>query len=330
MKKHTSILLAIFALALISIVFVKIAYDKNNSSPVALAAAAEPVSSGISIHERNLPTAHSTASAAPHVEKSSSSSKPPKSSLISLYNNKKSGRAFVFEAWQHPEAGGRFYASKVVEFCSGASSTLSLMKISTPISGLNDTPEITHARNRSLRKVQLLCEDFTAFDFSEQGLLALLREQGKDDALLKKQRTFLASRSNGSPLDKTALAEIIATQDPLLIDDTGLALFIYRDPDNALNSIYFEGTSYPLASSPEVFAAVYMLPCELGLRCDIDGDSQLAVACASGGGCHETRSARAYTEILQSDEKRFQSALSLTGRMAEAIRSNNIEAFVRK
>lgn len=330
MKQRATILLTILALALTSIVFVKIAHDKNKSSPDSLAATAEPVPPGVGIRERSIPTARNTVSAASHVESSSSPSKPPKTSMASLYNNKKSGRAFVFEAWQHPEAGGRFYASKVVEFCSGASSTFNLMTVSAPIADPNDTPEVTHARNRSLRKVQLLCEDFTAFDFSEQGLLALLHEQGRDDSLLKKQRAFLASRNSGAPLDNKALTEILTTQDPLLIDDTGLALFIYRDPDNALNSMYFEGTAYPLASSPEVFAAVYMLPCELGLRCDIDGDPQLAVACASGGNCHETRSARAYAEILQSDEKKFQSALSLAGRMAQAIRSNNIDAFVRK
>jgi hypothetical protein len=193
---------------------------------------------------------------------------------------------------------------------------------------LADDPKTQQQRMKSLRLLQDRCGDFVADDFDAWGSTGT---GSSEDILLAAERDFIAaSTKKGATLAQRnrALARIIELGDPLLFDKLGHSLTLHRAPGGGA-AAYFAGQSYSLSRDTVAYTAIYLVPCLLGLRCDIDAAPMLAVECATGGVCHPDRFSRAREEFTGGNASAYSSALQLANAMADAIRRGDAAAFIK-
>jgi len=125
---------------------------------------------------------------------------------------------------------------------------------------------------------------------------------------------------------RTAMSQVLATQDPLLMEDLGMRLSIYVDAAGK-KYFWFDGKSYPLVSDVEVGGVFYLLPCGLGMTCD-KTEFTTALRCASGEGCDASR----FDYLRRLYETRpgvYDKTFALYTAMLESAKARNTAAFVR-
>jgi hypothetical protein len=152
------------------------------------------------------------------------------------------------------------------------------------------------------------------------------------DPLVKAHQAFLLARaSQADPVAanvalRNALDQVISTQDPLVFDDLGARLALHRSPQNGSVEYWFLGKSYALQADVDFGAAVYLLPCGLGLRCD-GSEPRAELRCATGAGCEGGRFGEVRA-LLANRPGAYDSAMVLYSQMVEAVRSRDGSAFM--
>lgn len=254
-------------------------------------------------------------------------SKSSLNAMLDEYYRKRSGRAFVSYAIQHPELGGVFYARNLLRKCAlirfGDNGQLQGVQIAVDA----DLNGLTHVqRTDSIRFLQGKCSDFTDAELDVPDAL-VKNHSGRD--VLEKASSGLYESQLKKNVDEIniSIKDIIDRADPVLIDNIGIKILspgFYKSM-----TAHFMGSQY-LISSEVVNAAIYLLPCEIGLRCTNDEDLVLALQCASGRSCFKSRSDHALVEMVGGNAQRYSEAEQLAKEMALAIRQNNIAAFMPK
>jgi hypothetical protein len=254
-------------------------------------------------------------------------SKLSSNAMLDEYYRKRSGRAFVAYAIQHPELGGIFYARDLLRKCSliRYGDTEQLQGVQKAVDSDSNGP--THLqRTKAIQFLREKCSDFTDAELAEIDTLA---ENSYERDVLKQESKKLHEAQAKKNIDEIngAVKEVLDRADPIFIDQKGPQ--ILSPGVTQVMTVYFMGKPYRL-STEVVLTAVYLLPCEIGLRCRMDEDITLAYQCASGRGCFESRSDHALAEMVGGNEERYSEAEQLAKEMAAAIRQKNTAAFMPK
>jgi hypothetical protein len=265
---------------------------------------------------------HATPKRAPTAEVAPAAQQLPKLSDAT------SGRAYVASAWQKPELGGKFHAGRLIDTCALVVQSTNAVSSAQPdisVVGMQQYQDAIHAQ----RRLSSLCSQLTPEDFERYSRKRLLADPlSGDDILAAKSKLFTMATvvKPDQEMRDAATKEILATNDPVLMDELGLRLLTHhRNGKGAV--VYFAGIEYPVSSEPAIAAAIYLLPCSLGLDCS-SNEPGLALECISGAGCHESRFTKVLTEIAGGDKQKYAEILRYQQELAEAIKNKNYEKFI--
>ncbi len=253
--------------------------------------------------------------------------KPVPNTMLDEYYRKRSGRAFVAYSIQHPELGGIFYAKHFLRQCAlvRLGDNEQLQAVQSLVD--NDSNGPTHLqRTKAIQFLREKCSDFTHAELEKIDTLA---ENSYERDVLKQESKKLYESQTKKNIDEIngAVKEVLDRADPIFIDQKGAQILSPGVTQGM--TVYFMGKPYRL-STEVVLTAVYLLPCEIGLRCTMNEDIPLAYQCASGRGCFESRSDHALAEMVGGNAERYSEADLLAKEMAAAIRQKNTAAFMPK
>jgi hypothetical protein len=245
-------------------------------------------------------------------------------SLAQEMRSAKNLRAFALSAWNKPEHGGRLYSTKVVNACAFAKTGDDLLRAAQPSVenvGVSDYLRALDALNH----LQAQCGQFSdqeLIDYSLSGKVPNAADANSDPL-------YGLAIAIGTARDAAQRAsvreQVLKAADPMLLDDIGMRLSLYPGPDGR-PALFFSGTWYPVADSPVLIGAYYLLPCAFGLSCD--KDPSLLVACASGAGCYQSRFDRALREHAGGNTERYDAIMALYGELTAAVRARDVSRFV--
>ena len=159
----------------------------------------------------------------------------------------------------------------------------------------------------------------------------MLADARSKDPIARAQASFIEARKAYAadevqkPQLAQAIAAVLSTRDPLLIDTLGLHLITYRDPAAGRTSFVFDRHYYPLGAPPDVGLALFLAPCELGLKCD-STEPHAQLRCASGAGCEGGRYEEA-KRMLNGQPGQYEKVVALASRIADAAKTGNAKAF---
>jgi hypothetical protein len=246
---------------------------------------------------------------------------PQKSTdLMAQLRNSSSWRSFVLSSWAAPSEGGRFYASKLVDFCNASLAALRTSGAIAPSLSSND-PQY-HNALKWISLIQSQCSQFSEEEltsFSRSSLLA----SGDGDPLLRQSVSLGARPSRETKV--SALREVFDRADPNVLDELGIRLSLVTHNGSA--AIYFDGAYFPIASDPPIVAAYYLVACEFGMPC-ADDDSTLGLGCITGGMCYGSRLHRVQIEMAKNDTARLGQIIVYRDAIVAAIRAGDVSKFV--
>src|SRR6185369_922602 len=249
----------------------------------------------------------------------------PRQHLLEKYNSMRNGRSFVLDSWQHPEIGGRFYASTLVDFCASIATSIDLLDQAQP--RLTQLASENHVNAiAAFDLLQAKCAQFTDDEYRIYSGRGLMGRKDEPDVLMKLVQQFFEARRSGS-YDSRLLQtkNILDTADPLVISDINLSLSISKD-DRGIY-IYFDREKYYVNEDPPILAAYYLLPCGLGLACGAT-DLELALMCVTGSNCYTDRFDRVFKEMAGGDSKRNEEIVSMYRRILAAVNGRDAAKFV--
>lgn len=248
--------------------------------------------------------------------------KPIGENITSSYNKIQNGRAFVLDAWNRPNEGGRFYASRLVDRCTGIKKFTEFIENPQPNLG-NVRPENQVKATAAINRLLSLCGQFTEDELKRYSSSSLFSDEKESDVLVQIYRKAIGDKLLKDEAAKKAfLAAVVNSSDPMLIDE--LSIGFLRDSKGG--GIYLGGKNYKFQDAEEVLAAYYLLPCGLGLNCST-GDPKLDISCASGGNCFENRFDKARAEMVGGNAEKYQRVLALYESMLAAFKNKNTSYF---
>lgn len=237
------------------------------------------------------------------------------------------GRAFATEAWKHPESGGRYYASYVADYCQGLREGPVAAQIQAPAEGTEG--DVYVKKIAAFDRIKAFCEKFTDEELAAFAAAKMAGQKTGDSLFAASSRLAAASKARDSVARRTAIQEVLASQDPLLIDQLGPRLMVFPSATGGAD-FYFDGQRYPASSDPPVAAALYLLPCGLGLGCDALGDLPLTLQCATSSACYADRFEKARVELAGGDEAKYQRIMAAYQSMLTAVKAGEGQKFVPK
>lgn len=244
--------------------------------------------------------------------------------IVELYRKVDNGRAFVLSAWNRPNEGGRFYASKLIDRCAGIKGMTDIIE-NPQLKADSIRPENQSQAAAAVNRIFALCGQFTDEELKKYSGVGVFADAKEGDVLIKLYRRILDARSSKDESEKSsAVKAAIDAADPLLIDDLGPRLL--NDPKGG--GIFLDGKTYKMQDAEEILAAYYLLPCGLGLDCS-SKDPMMAVSCASGGGCYENRFEKAKAEMVGGDSGKYQRVLAIYESMVVAVKNKKSSFFTR-
>ena len=249
-------------------------------------------------------------------------------SMRDKFSRLSDGRLFALDAWNRPEQGGRFYASYVVDRCRFAAAFTEIQTQGQPETPkkISDHVNVIAAFDR----IKRICGQFTKDELdSLSGLSAISQNKLVSDTyLVASEKLSSAEKTHDTRARQEAIDSILGTGDPLLIDSIGMKLSIFRDGGGIF--LYFDGQKYYVNTAPPLMAAFYLLPCGMGLGCDISQDLDLQLTCASGGQCYTDRFAKVLAVDAGGDASRYQMILNSYASLLAAVKNKNVEKFIPK
>lgn len=248
--------------------------------------------------------------------------------LLLGLNSSGSYRALYEEALKNPEAGGIFYATRILSRCMRALNFTSFGKqTQTPYSPTMDNKkylEMSNAADELRRK----CSEFTPDELSEENGLRILQSSSARDDPLILAMSSLGSNYDFDNMDKLRdqINEIIRLGDPFLIDDAGKRLALTRNPKNGQFEYLFAGNFYSSNSEANAGYALYLLPCGLGMQCN-KNEFEIAIKCASSGECYNGR--EDYIKAMMiSKPKEYERTMHLYDQMVKTIKTGSENMFL--
>ncbi|MDA8523434.1 hypothetical protein [Acidovorax sp. NCPPB 4044] len=288
-----------------------------------------PANSGRSDSERNFPQVperNATARGFENVGVDSAgvgSVKVFSDHMLTKYNQSKNIRDFVFQALQHPEFGGIYYATDALKKCQNF---LLNSKSSQAMQSKNQTGIQYAAISGAADFLQSRCGGLLPTDFSNEHIEEILSsDASKKDPLLKLSKEIKNLTSSDPEKRSRSLEGILLSGDPLVVQEAGSRIALQTDAKTGARGYRFEGDFYPIHAEPDVGLALYILPCSLGLDCG-NTDWEVAVRCANGAECASSRQ-EIVANMLSNRPGSYQKVMDISLRMARAIQQGNIAAF---
>ncbi|GKS84190.1 hypothetical protein AVMA1855_08580 [Acidovorax sp. SUPP1855] len=249
---------------------------------------------------------------------------PISASFLDRYNNSFDYSDLISRAVDNPEAGGYFYAHKVLSECKMASSLFNFWKEKSKNSA-------NAARDSALNLISARCVNIPAERLSDDYLSKLYVEgtSGRDPL-------FVASKSysNSMPALKSgnvsqarrseAISAALQVKDPLVVQDLGLRLVVNKDPDSGRTTFRAHGQDIPLNSKVDVGLATFLVPCEMGLNCDAK-DFAVTLPCASQGICDINRH-EAVKRMAVESGKDYEGITKLAKLIADSLKDQSKSA----
>lgn len=235
------------------------------------------------------------------------------------------GRAFAIEAWRHPESGGRYYASYAAGHCQGLRLGPAASQVQPPVDDVSGDAYVR--KIAAFNRIKAFCEQFTDEELDTFSAAKSAGLEAVDALFAVSARLAAASKSRDLAARRSAIQEVLASQDPLLVDQLGPRLVVFGSATGGAD-FYFDGQRYPASSDPPVAAALYLLPCGLGLACDTLHDLPLALQCASGPVCYADRFEKTRVELAGGDEAKYQRIITAYQAMLAAVKAGEGRKFV--
>ncbi len=192
-----------------------------------------------------------------------------------------------------PENGGYFYAHKVLSECKVVQSLSS--EWAKRLTDSIQKGDSSAARSSALRTLQSRCESLTADEVSDENVARIYSNGvAGNDPLFAASRSYDngASQLKGGNATQAkrqgAIAAASRVSDPLVVQDLGLRLVVNRNDESGRTTFRANGSDVPLNSKVDTGLATFLVPCELGLKCD-SNDFAVLLPCASQGICDGTR-----------------------------------------
>ncbi|GKT15686.1 hypothetical protein AVHY2522_08980 [Acidovorax sp. SUPP2522] len=254
--------------------------------------------------------------------------------ILSRYNDSKDLREFVIYAMKHPELGGTYYAVHALSQCKSVVADGKYFKqVQTPYSADKTNSDYTSI-SKSADILRAQCANFITSELSDSRI-AEVKSEGvqKKDPLLIAERNFLEkinspanNKEEQQQNRKSALTQLLATQDPMVIEDIGPRIALQVDPDTGVRGYKFNDHFYPLASDTDVGLAIYLLPCGLGLNCN-STEFDVASRCASGVECSDSRMDYVKS-MLKEKPGAYEKVIKVYEEMINAIARENVSSFL--
>lgn len=245
--------------------------------------------------------------------------RPVSAQLVHAYNQPGSLRDFVRHALAHPEAGGAFYATQVLRRCRSVLAT-TVQEPEAPAAGGEARAAAATLRQR--------CAGLSPDDLAEEHVAQAIADGlERGDPLLTMALQAGKSAYQAPERRKSLLFDLLASGDPLLIQDVALRIAVQTDPGTGVRGHRFEGTFHPQALDDSVELALYLLPCGLGLDCTWAADWDLLSRCANGFECAATRQDYV-AAMLRRRPGAYEHTLAIYQRMLAAVRSGQVAAFM--
>jgi hypothetical protein len=220
--------------------------------------------------------------------------------FLESFNASPNYRELVDKGLKEPARGGSFYAIKVLSQCQSIADLQSRWAESV---GSRSEDSQTDARSNAIKLLATRCGSFTEMELSQDSINRLINSSAEKDPLLAAARSYTQSRNlrtNATlPERRTeAVASAVRFKDPLVVDDLGLRLILVRDQTTKATSYKINGQSIQLDDKLDPGLAMYLVPCEIGLKCD-ETEFTVALPCASQGICDAGR----YDKVKKMTEK---------------------------
>lgn len=257
-----------------------------------------------------------------------SATRPVSAELVREYNRPGSLRDFVRHALAHPESGGAFYATQVLRRCRTVLATAAqepeahatATSVSAPVSSDEARAAATTLRQR--------CAGLSLDDLAERHIARAIADG------LDREDPFLAMALHAGKAAyqtperrKSLLFDLLASGDPLLIQDVALRIAVQTDPATGVRGHWFEGVFHPQSLDDSIELALYLLPCGLGLDCSRAADWDLLSRCANGFECAASRQDYV-AAVLRGRPGAHERTLAIYQRMLAAVRSGQVAVFM--
>lgn len=245
--------------------------------------------------------------------------RPVSAELVRAYNQPGSLRDFVRHALAHPEAGGAFYATQVLRRCRSVLATTA-QESEAPAAGGEARAAADTLRQR--------CAGLSPDDLAE-GRVAQAIADGleRGDPLVTMALRAGKSAYQAPARRRSLLFDLLASGDPLLIQDVALRIAVQTDPATGVRGHRFEGVFHPQSLDDSVELALYLLPCGLGLDCTRAADWDLLSRCANGFECAASRQDYV-AAVLRGRPGAYEHTLAIYQRMLAAVRSGQVAVFM--
>lgn len=234
------------------------------------------------------------------------------------------GRPFFQWAMAHPEQGGAYYARKLAAHCRGAVYKRALLGEGNRAYIAGTDSQVYQRKIAAVEQLRRRCGDMSESELEDVLRQTASTDMQARDPLLGIMQIWGAQVSRDERARK-AQALFLRQMDPLLADELGARLFRARQP----NTIYFDGREWSLTETPVVAAALYLLPCELGLDCSAQKDMGLTMSCSSDAICYVSREDKALQDMLNGSQADLAEARALSRKMAAALRSGDAQRLSR-
>jgi len=250
--------------------------------------------------------------------------------LLTHYNSDGNVRPLVAYALQHKKEGGAYYASRMLDECGGLGHATEILE-NAQLPYAADQPDYAkriEAANRLSRRCSGLLPDEISNDRRHEIMADGVTHQ---DRLILASTAYATAKLTDSPevlaARRAAMAQVLATQDPLLIDDLAMRLSLHTDSKTSKSYFWFGGHAYPLDSDEEVGGALYLLPCGMGMVCDAT-EFKTALRCAAAAECDASRFDH-LKRIYQSRPGVYDKVMGLYEKMVAAAKAQDVGSFVK-
>ncbi len=248
--------------------------------------------------------------------------------LISGLNASGSYRPLYEESLRNPQAGGIFYATRIIARCMKVmESSIFGKQTQAPYS-----PEMDSSRYLEMSEagdaLREKCAAFTSEEISDRhGWSVISSGVAVEDPLISAMKA-LGSNYDFTDVEKLRLQvnEIIRLRDPFLIDEVRRRMALVREPETGKFGYQFSGKFYSVDSEVNVNHALYLLPCGLGMQCD-KNEFDVAIKCAAAGECYSGREDYV-RKMMTSDTDALEKTLALYEEMVEAVKSGDQTKFL--
>lgn len=230
-------------------------------------------------------------------------------------------REFVLKAALSGDMLAKQYARNIALECRPAIAAMNVTQSAQPAVEAVGA-ESFKAANDALGILQRRCGQFTTEELEMYSSIVLV---GTLEAKIRADILKLQNSSDTNTLRKELIKSAVMSGDPLLWDDLGSRLLLWRDGSGVYLS--FNARHMYVKDHPEILSALNLVPCYLDLSCS-GNTTKMALDCFANGTCYPSRLEAALTREVAGDPKLYDSARSLAQNIAAAIKERRVSSFL--